>query len=95
VLRLPERVTLEDAPATLRMLAQALRRETDAVVVADASGLQRFDSAVLAVLLECRRLAEAAGQGFAVRQPPPKLVELSRLYGLDEALPPVSPPLAA
>jgi phospholipid transport system transporter-binding protein len=90
VLRLPERVTLEDAPATLRMLAQALRRETDAVVTADASGLQRFDSSVLAVLLECRRLAEAAGKDFAVRQPPAKLVELSRLYGVDEALPPVT-----
>ena len=87
MLLLPERVTLEDAPATLRMLAQALRRETGAEVVADASGLMRFDSSVLAVLLECRRLAEAAGQRFAVRQPPAKLVELSRLYGLDEALP--------
>jgi len=90
VLLLPERMTLDDAPAALRMLSQAIRRETDAVVVADASGLQRFDSAVLAVLLECRRLAEAAGKGFAVRQPPAKLVELSRLYGLGEALLPAA-----
>ena len=90
MLLLPERMTLDDAPAALRMLAQAIGRETDAVVVADASALQRFDSAVLAVLLECRRLAEAAGKGFAVRQPPAKLVELSRLYGLGEALPPVA-----
>ena len=88
MLLLPERVTLDEAPATLRMLAQALAREAEPVVVADASGLRRFDSAVLAVLLECRRLAEAAGKGFAVRQPPAKLVELSRLYGIDEALPP-------
>ena len=90
MLLLPERMTLDDAPAALRMLSQAIRRETDAVVVADASGLQRFDSAVLAVLLECRRLAEAAGKGFTVRQPPAKLVELSRLYGLGEALLPAA-----
>ncbi len=92
MLRLPERLTLDDATATQRMLEQALRRETDAVVVADASGLQRFDSVALAVLLECRRLAEAAGKGFAVRRPPAKLVDLARLYGVDAALPAEAPP---
>ena len=91
MLRLPERLTLDEATATMRMLGQALRREEGAVVVADASGLQRFDSAALAVLLECRRLAEAGGKGFAVRRPPPKLLDLARLYGVDAALPAEAP----
>ena len=90
MLRLPERLTLDDAPAALAGLAQALRGEAGdglATAAVDASGLLRFDSAALAVLLECRRLAQAAGQGFAVHGAPPKLAALARLYGLDALLP--------
>ena len=88
MLRLPGKLTLDDAPAALAALAQALRGEVGgATATVDASGLLRFDSAALAVLLECRRLAQAAGQGFAVHGAPPKLAELARLYGLDALLP--------
>ena len=83
MLLLPATVTAGEAPDTLRMLAQALRREPDAGVVIDASGLQQFDSSALAVLLECQRLAHAWGKGFSVRNPPPKLSSLARLYGVD------------
>ena len=87
MLRLPGKLTLDDAPAALAALAQALRGEAGVTATIDASGLLRFDSAALAVLLECRRLAQTAGQGFAVHGAPPKLAELARLYGLDALLP--------
>jgi phospholipid transport system transporter-binding protein len=84
MLLLPATVTADEARNTLDMLAQALRREPDAGVVVDASGLQQFDSSALAVLLECQRLAAAWGKGFSVKHPPPKLASLARLYGVGE-----------
>ena len=97
MLRLPGKLTLDDAPAALATLAQALRGETGTgpTATVDASGLLRFDSAALAVLLECRRLAQAAGQGFAVHGAPAKLAALARLYGLDALLPLTAAPGAA
>ena len=53
----------------------------------DASALQVFDSSALAVLLECRRSALAAGQGFAVRGLPTALAGLAALYGVADMLP--------
>ena len=88
MLRLPEKLTLDDAPVALAALAQGLSGKVGgATATVDASGLLRFDSAALAVLLECRRLAQAAGQSFAVHGAPSKLAELARLYGLDVLLP--------
>ena len=84
MLLLPATVTADEAQDTLRMLAQALKREPEGGVVIDASGLQQFDSAALAVLLECQRLAAAWGKGFSVRHPPAKLASLARLYGVGE-----------
>jgi phospholipid transport system transporter-binding protein len=86
VLLLPATITTREARDSLRMLSQALQREPDAVVVIDASNLQQFDSAALAVLLECQRLAQAWGKGFALRHVPPKLSALAKLYGLDALL---------
>jgi phospholipid transport system transporter-binding protein len=86
MLLLPATVTAREAPDALRMLAQVLQREPETGVVVDASGLRQFDSSVLAVLLECRRLAQAWGKAFAVRHAPPKLAALARLYGVDVLL---------
>lgn len=87
MLLLPEVLTVREAGATLRMLEQAAKREGSAgPVEIDASGLQRFDSAALAVLLECRRLAQSFGRAFAVRRVPLKLAALARLYGVDALL---------
>lgn len=86
MLLLPETVTLAEARDTLRMLAQAVPREPDAELTLDATGLKRFDTSALAVLLECRRLAQAGGRGFAVRNVPPKLEALATLYGVDGLL---------
>ena len=68
------------------MLAQAVSREPDAELTLDAAGLQRFDTSAIAVLLECRRIAQAGGRGFAVRNVPVKLQALAALYGVDGLL---------
>ena len=86
MLLLPATITAREARDTQRLLAQALKGEPDTGVVVDAGSLQQFDSSALAVLLECRRLATAWGRTFRVRNPPPKLVALARLYGVDVLL---------
>ncbi len=98
MLLLPETLTLSEASDTLRLLETALQRETESLLVIDASQLRRFDSSALAVLLECRRLAGDWGKRFAVRQLPPQLGDLARLYGVDVLLTDgdaVAPPDAA
>jgi phospholipid transport system transporter-binding protein len=53
----------------------------------DAGSLQQFDSSALAVLLAIRRLAMARGAELRVQGLPPRLRELSVLYGVSELLP--------
>lgn len=93
MLLLPATLTAREARDTLGMLSQSMQREPETGVTIDASGLQQLDSAALAVLLECRRMALAWGKGFAVRHAPDKLVALARLYGVDELL--LGPPQAS
>ena len=90
MLLLPTTVTAREANDTRRMLAQALKGEAQPEVVVDASNLQQFDSSALAVLLECQRAADAWGKPFALRNAPPKLEALARLYGVDVLLMPGS-----
>jgi phospholipid transport system transporter-binding protein len=87
VLVLPAELTHAEAAPCCRMLAQALRSDSGREAVADASGLRRFDSSALAVLLECRREALALGKTFAVQQMHPRLRALATLYGVGELLP--------
>lgn len=87
MLVLPAELTHAQARACAQMLAQGLRAEREPVVVADATALQRFDSSALAVLLECRREALAAGKGFSVKGLPPRLRSLAGLYGVADLLP--------
>lgn len=91
MLLLPATLTAREARDALRLLAQALKSEPDSGVVIDASNLKQFDSSALAVLLECHRLAQGWGKGFAVRQAPPKLAALAKLYGIEELLMGISP----
>ena len=94
MLLLPATVTAREANDTQRLLTQALKSEADAVVVVDASNLQQFDSSVLSVLLECQRAASTWGKPFALRNAPPKLAALAKLYGVDELLLPEPTPSA-
>ncbi|MGA0609943.1 STAS domain-containing protein [Caldimonas sp. KR1-144] len=94
MLLLPETLTLREARDTLRLLKVALEQEGDTDVIVDASALERFDSSALAVLLECRRLAQAWGKRFAMRSLPHQLAELARVYGITELLPAAETPAA-
>jgi phospholipid transport system transporter-binding protein len=85
VLLLPATLTAHEARDTLRMLTQAIQGQAEGVVV-DASHLVHFDSAALSVLLECERQAQAWGKTFELRDPPPKLSALAKLYGVDVLL---------
>jgi phospholipid transport system transporter-binding protein len=86
MLLLPTTLTLREARDTQRMLAQGLQAEPAGGVVISASGLQHFDTSALAVLLECQRLAQAFGRAFELRDVPPKLAALAKLYGVDGLL---------
>ena len=81
---LPNTLTLAQANAAVQSIEQALGQggiEKSALVV-DASALRSFDTSAIAVLLEARRLAQAAGRALLVRGAPPAMVELSGLYGV-------------
>jgi phospholipid transport system transporter-binding protein len=88
MLVLPADLTRAQARACLTMLIQGLQSEPGPVVVVDASALGRFDSAALAVLLECRREALHLGKMVAIRAMPKRLRDLATLYGIAELLPP-------
>jgi phospholipid transport system transporter-binding protein len=82
MLLLPATVTAKEANDTRRLLLQALKGEAQPEAVIDAANLQHFDSSALAVLL--------FGKPFALRNAPPKLAALARLYGVDVLLMPGS-----
>ncbi|CAN5550569.1 hypothetical protein BH10PSE16_BH10PSE16_06400 [soil metagenome] len=56
-------------------------------VVVDASALSQFDSSALAILLECRRQALAAGKVFSVQGAPKRLLQLAEVYGVSALIP--------
>jgi phospholipid transport system transporter-binding protein len=86
MLTLPATIGLTDAKAVMRPLADAISREPADRLTVDAAGLRQFDSSALAVLLECRRLAEKSGRSFQLSGAPPRLSQLARLYGVAELL---------
>jgi phospholipid transport system transporter-binding protein len=95
MLLLPATVTAHEARDALRMLAIAIEREPGTDIVIHAGSLHQFDSSAIAVLLECERLAQAWGKTFAVRDAPPKLGALAKLYGVDGLLIAAGPPAGA
>jgi phospholipid transport system transporter-binding protein len=86
MLVLPQEISHSNARACAHMLVQALASQEQAVV-ADAEGLEKFDSSALAVLLECRREAQLKGKSFSVRSLPSRLRALAALYGVAQLLP--------
>ena len=81
---LPARIIMSDARATLAQL-QPLLLAADAPVI-DASALADLDTAAIAVLLDCRRQAQAAGKTLQVVGAPAKLAQLATLYGVADLL---------
>lgn len=86
MLTLPATVTITEASDAMRALAQAAAGESGAELTLDASALVRFDTSALAVLLECRRIAQARGKRFSLLRPPARLIDLAQLYGLSPLL---------
>jgi len=80
-MKLPATLTLDQAAA----LGAALPADGSAGAI-DASALREFDTSALALLLQAKRLAQAAGRGFEVNGAPPKLQQLAQLYGVHELL---------
>jgi phospholipid transport system transporter-binding protein len=90
-MKLPEQATLEHAAALAATLPAAVAGASGALRV-DASALKQFDSATIALLMQARRLAQAAGLGFVVDHLPTQLAQLARLYGVEELLSPSPSP---
>lgn len=86
MLVLPSDLTHLQARACLQMLMQGLRSHKEPTVLVDASALQHFDSAALAVLLEFRRECLALGKTFSIRNLSSKLADLAALYGIADLL---------
>ena len=87
MLTLPDTLTLNQATAWLGGLPKALQAQGTSVFEVDASQLQTFDSAALAVLLECRRQAAVQSKSMQVQGMPPRLRDLAQLYGVSDLLP--------
>ena len=81
---LPARITMNDARATLAQL-QPLLQAADPPVI-DATALVDLDTAAIALLLDCRRQAQAGGKVLQVVGAPPKLAQLATLYGVADLL---------
>ena len=79
----PADLTHDPAAAFAQRMSAALQQQAGPVI-ADASGLQHFDSSAIALLLECRRLAMETGRTFSVAGSPIKLQQLAQLYGVDD-----------
>lgn len=88
VLRLPAVLMHPQATACRVQLVQAMVATQDRVVLLDASALEEFDSSALAVLLACRRQAQALGRSLQVQGLSERLRELATLYGVQVLLQP-------
>jgi phospholipid transport system transporter-binding protein len=87
-LTLPTTATLDETGALVRDLEAALAAlPAGEPLVVDAGAVAAFDTSLVAWLLHARRLAEAAGRGFAISAAPQKLAQLAELYGVASLLP--------
>jgi phospholipid transport system transporter-binding protein len=96
-LQLPATATLAEASALARSAEAAVMQGVApggerAPLQVDASALKNFDTSVLSVLLQARRLALDAGCTFEINGAPDKLAQLAALYGVGELLGLMPPP---
>ena len=92
-LKLPSRVRMDEAGSAWASLSAQLRLEVAQVhggagnlVELSAANLQDFDSSALSLLLGAARHCAAAGIALRIDGAPPSLVELARVYGVQELL---------
>lgn len=81
---LPAQLTVSEARQVLEQMRDAI--QADPAPRLDASGVSTLDSSAIALLLECRRIAAAAGKTLPIEGLPAKLGELARLYGVADLL---------
>ena len=86
MLTLPAVLTHAVAVRFLPEISGGMATDPDQVVV-DAGALDQFDSSALALLLECRRQAMAAGKAFSVHGAPARLLQLAEVYGVAALIP--------
>jgi phospholipid transport system transporter-binding protein len=86
LLVLPVQLTHANAQSCLRMLVQGLPAQSESSVSVDAKALENFDSAALAVLIELRSQCLTIGKGMLIHGMPKPLMNLAKLYGIDELL---------
>ena len=90
-MQLPAIATIDQATALLAQLEVALgvadASEKGLAVQVDASGVQEFDTSLLAWLLQAKRRCTAMGRALQVSGAPAKMNELARLYGVEDLLP--------
>jgi phospholipid transport system transporter-binding protein len=84
VVALPQTLTLPHASQALRDVQKALAAGGDLRL--DASGVVDVDTSAVALVLQARRLAQAAGVGFKIDAVPDKLQALAQLYGVESLL---------
>jgi phospholipid transport system transporter-binding protein len=82
---LPAQATLEHSAALAATLPESVAADSGVLCV-DASKLEDFDTSTVALLMQARRLAHAAGRGFQVVGAPRQLAQLAQLYGVEELL---------
>ncbi len=84
-MQLPAASSIEQVSETLALLERSLAEGTDPLRI-DASALRNFDTSTLALLLEAQRRAKVQGRAIEVTGAPSKLIELARLYGIEDLL---------
>jgi phospholipid transport system transporter-binding protein len=84
---LPQTLTVFEAAGVLTRLDAALAATPAGVAFAiDAEPVQRFDTSLVALLLQAHRLARAQGRKLDLHGVPARLSELARLYGVGELI---------
>lgn len=92
MIALPAILTAETVVAAqAQMLRRIQETQTGTTLFMDASGVQTFDSAGLALLLACHRAVAAQGMALQVHNWPQSLQALAHIYGV---LPLLAPQLA-
>ena len=84
-MQLPPDATLQTV-AELAATLPAAMADGSGLFTVDASALTDYDTATIALLMQARRVAQAAGRGFCVQGAPAQLQELAALYGVEELL---------
>lgn len=88
---LPAVLTSETVMAARTQLQQSMRAQPQGTLLElDASGVQSFDSAGLALLLDCRRFAQQHQQTITVQGWTRSLQSLAQVYGVMPLLDPAA-----